>query len=196
MDLDPFEPAGISAETMRFLDVFLLQCLLMASPPDTPQEAVAMSRNQNLAAAHGREPGVELERDGALVSLQQWGQELIDGCVPLAEELDAVLDTGNRYRDAVATASTRWQQPQTSPSARVLETMQADFGGSFHALVQALSNIAQQHWRARPLEPANDTRLALTAEVSLREQRTREEADTVPFEDYRVQYLSPSRLLV
>ena len=27
MDLDPFEPLGINAETMRFLDVFLLHCL-------------------------------------------------------------------------------------------------------------------------------------------------------------------------
>ena len=38
MDLDPFEPVGIDAGTMRFLDVFLLHCLLSDSPPDTPDE--------------------------------------------------------------------------------------------------------------------------------------------------------------
>jgi glutamate--cysteine ligase len=32
MDLDPFEPVGINAQTMRFLDVFLLHCLLSDSP--------------------------------------------------------------------------------------------------------------------------------------------------------------------
>ena len=37
MDLDPFEPLGISAATARFLDVFLLHCLLTDSPPDSPE---------------------------------------------------------------------------------------------------------------------------------------------------------------
>ncbi|MGB5081149.1 MAG: glutamate--cysteine ligase, partial [Burkholderiales bacterium] len=35
MDLDPFAPLGIVEGTMRFLDVFLLHCLLAASPPDS-----------------------------------------------------------------------------------------------------------------------------------------------------------------
>jgi glutamate--cysteine ligase len=196
MDLDPFEPAGIAAETMRFLDVFLLQCLLQDSPPDTPQEAVALGHNQHRTASNGREPDVTLLREGAATSLDAWGQELIDGCMPLAEALDECLGSGSQYQNAVALARARWQQPDSSPSARVLDTMQADFGGSFHALVQALSSIAHQHWRGRPLESATQTRLALAAEISLREQRKREEADGTPFEDYRVQYLSPARLLV
>jgi glutamate--cysteine ligase len=40
MDLDPFIPVGITMQTMRFLDVFLLHCLLADSPPDTPREIV------------------------------------------------------------------------------------------------------------------------------------------------------------
>jgi glutamate--cysteine ligase len=41
MDLDPFSAIGITAQTMRFLDIFLLHCLLNDSPPDTPQEIAA-----------------------------------------------------------------------------------------------------------------------------------------------------------
>ena len=33
MDLDPFEPVGIGAETIRFLDLFLLHCLHAESRP-------------------------------------------------------------------------------------------------------------------------------------------------------------------
>jgi glutamate--cysteine ligase len=51
MDLDPFEPVGINAATMRFLDVFLLHCLLADSPPDTPEEIAALGRNQHRTAA-------------------------------------------------------------------------------------------------------------------------------------------------
>ncbi len=36
MDLDPFVPVGIEPPTMRFIDLFLLHCLLSDSPPDTP----------------------------------------------------------------------------------------------------------------------------------------------------------------
>src|SRR4029453_16433737 len=38
MDLDPFSPIGIAVETARFLDAFLLHCLLAESPPDSPEE--------------------------------------------------------------------------------------------------------------------------------------------------------------
>jgi glutamate--cysteine ligase len=196
MDLDPFEPAGIAAPTMRFLDVFLLHCLLQDSPPDTPQESVALARNQHKVASNGREPGVQLQRDGQAVALQDWGLELIDGCLPLAEELDRLLGSGTRYREAVSEARVRWSAPELSPSARVLATLHADFGSSYPALIQALSSSAHQYWRARPLDTASETRFALAADVSLREQRRREEAETLPFEDYRLQYLSPERLLV
>src|SRR6185503_7195358 len=62
MDLDPFAPAGITAPTCRFLDVFLLYCLLAESPPDTPAEIAAINRNQDRVAARGREPGLTLKR--------------------------------------------------------------------------------------------------------------------------------------
>ena len=51
LDLDPFVPVGIKAQTMRFLDVFLLHCLLADSPPDTPHEIAQVGRNQ-IGRAH------------------------------------------------------------------------------------------------------------------------------------------------
>lgn len=39
LDLDPFEPIGITAQSLRLLDVFLLHCLLADSPDGhTPAE--------------------------------------------------------------------------------------------------------------------------------------------------------------
>jgi len=54
MDLDPFVPVGITAQTMRLLDVFLLHCLLTDSPPDTPEEIAVLKHNQQLTAERGR----------------------------------------------------------------------------------------------------------------------------------------------
>src|SRR5258708_30139166 len=63
MDLDPFVAIGIGAATMRFLDVFLLHCLLDDSPDDTPAEIAAVGRNQQAVALRGREPGLVLQKN-------------------------------------------------------------------------------------------------------------------------------------
>ena len=93
MDLDPFEPVGIGASTMSFLDVFLMHCLLSDSPPDTPAEIAALARNQQRAAGRGREPGLMLERGAGEVSLTDWSTQLLRECEPIAAALDA-LDGG------------------------------------------------------------------------------------------------------
>ena len=195
MDLDPFEPAGISVSTMRFLDVFLLHCLLTESPPDTPEEAVALARNQHITAASGREPGLELQRGSVRVDMARWGEDILSECRALAEELDRLVGGGARHLSAVTQALEHWRSPQTAPSARVLSAMQADFGGAFHALALAQSHQAHAHWLSQPLAPEVGDRLRVASEVSLREQRRREAADGGSFEDYRLAYLAPDRLL-
>ena len=80
MDLDPFNPVGINAQTMRFLDILLLWCLLEDSPPDNPQELLAMARNKLRGAQEGRKPGLVLERRGARLPLAEWGREVLAAC--------------------------------------------------------------------------------------------------------------------
>jgi glutamate--cysteine ligase len=194
MDLDPFEPTGIHVQTMHFLDIFLLHCLLSDSPPDSPEETVALSRNQHLVASHGRQAGLMLERNGSACSAQGWGQEILDELMPLAELLDRRLG-GVAHAQAVQAAQRQWAEPDTTPSARVLQVMQADFGGCFHSLALSQTQQARRHWLSQALEPEVQQRFEIAAEVSRREQRQRESADVLAFEDYRQQYLAPERLL-
>src|SRR5512140_2003571 len=105
MDLDTFVPVGIAAKTMRFLDIFLLHCLLTDSPPDTPEEIAGWARNQHKVAARGREPGLRMEHRGRETPLTEWGAEVIEECAPIAAVLDQVHG-GARYRDALAAART------------------------------------------------------------------------------------------
>src|SRR3954471_769330 len=100
LDLNPFVPIGITLQNVRFLDIFLLHCLLSDSPPDTPAEIAALGRNQHRTASHGREPGLMLERDGAEVALTEWGSDLLKAFVPIAAMLDAAHGTTD-YSDAL-----------------------------------------------------------------------------------------------
>src|SRR5215831_14321032 len=82
MDLDPFAPVGIVAETMRFLDTFLLHCLLCDSPPDDAPERAAVIENKLRTAARGREPGLRLLREDDEVPLTEWAGEVLADCAP------------------------------------------------------------------------------------------------------------------
>jgi glutamate--cysteine ligase len=194
LDLDPFEPLGIQAETLRFLDVFLLHCLLSPSPPDTPQEIAELSHNQQLTAARGREPGLQLLRGGRSVALHDWAAEILQGCEPLARALDAAHACDD-YSAALAAARAALAEPQRLPSARVLQAIRAEHGGSFLRFVQARSQRVREQMLALPWTPQQQVRYERRARESLAQQQAIEAADTLSFEEFRQHYVSPERLL-
>ncbi|MGE0348976.1 glutamate--cysteine ligase [Hydrogenophaga sp.] len=193
MDLDPFEPIGIGASTLRFLDVFLLHCLLSDSPPDTPAEIRELAQNQHLTAARGREPGLLLTRAGQSVPLIQWGTELLTQLEPIAAALDAV-EGGQAHGEAVALAHKALLQPDTLPSARVLQAMHAEHDDSFVAFARAQSLATHQHLLGLPWSSKQQARYEAMAAQSVEDQRAIELADSMPFEIYRQEYVSPARL--
>jgi len=195
MDLDPFVPVGISAQTMHFLDVFLLHCLLTESPDDSPEEIAALGRNQHRTAACGREPGLQLERGSSQISLTDWGLEILTQCAPIAARLDAVH--GNtRYSDALASAHVGMGDPDSLPSARVLAAMAHDHGNSFVQFARAQSEKTRASLESLPFADGAQAHFkALTAQ-SVVEQKQIEIADSLPFELYRQQYVAEDRLSV
>jgi glutamate--cysteine ligase len=193
MDLDPFVPVGITADTMRFLDVFLLHCLLGDSPPDTPQEIAALGRNQHRTAASGRQPGLMLERGDEEVALTDWALEIVEQCKPIAAALDVAHGCVN-YSEAVAAAKDTLLKPETLPSARVLAAMTKDFESSFVKFVRAQSVQTQQTLLALPFSAERQALFEEMTRKSIAEQREIELADTMPFEIYRQEYVSAARL--
>jgi len=196
MDLDPFETVGINATTMRFLDVFLLHCALSDSAQDTPNEIAALARNQHLTAAQGREPGLKLDRNGEAVSLVDWGLTIIDECLPIARSIDAALATGALHVEAVEAARRSLQHPDTLPSARVLRAMTDEHENSFVRFVRTRSVQTRDALLAMPLTPEQADRQRRMVEDSVRAQREIETSDTLPFEEFRKQYVSAGRLVV
>ena len=193
MDLDPFVPIGITAGTVRFLDVFLLHCLLCDSPPDTPEERTEVVENKLRVASRGREPGLRLLREGEETPLADWAEEVLADCVPIAEALDRA-NGGHPYREALAAARAALADPALTPSARVLEALTRDYGKSYVRFVLAQSRAHRETIMKLPLEPRVAERFARLAEESIAEQRRLEAADKLPFETFRQQYLEPIRL--
>lgn len=196
MDLDPFEAVGIAAPTMRFLDVFLLHCLLSESPPDTPEEVRAIARNQHRVAARGREPGLALDRDGRQAGLAEWGAELLAACEPIAAACDAAQGGGAAYRDALAHAHAVLKDSSLAPSARVLHAMARNHDGAFvrFGLVQSLLHAGQ--FQGMDLPAPALAAFEEQARKSLAEQRKIEAGDKLEFEAYRQRYLAQDTLII
>ena len=193
MDLDPFRPVGIAAGTMRFLDVFLLHCLLADSPPDTPEEIAAVSRNQHRVAERGREPGLRLTGRGGELTAAECGADLLRECEPIAAALDDAHG-GRAHRDALAAAGTAVEDPSATPSARILREMERVYDNSYLDFVQAFSARYWSEVLKSPLSAEVEARYERIAEDSLAEQRETEASDTVPFETFRTEYLSQDLL--
>jgi glutamate--cysteine ligase len=193
LDLNPFVGVGITAPTLRFIDIFLLHCLLSDSPPDSPQEIAALGRNQHKTAAFGREPELMLERDGSEIALTQWGAQLLAEFGPIARALDETHQASD-YTDALRSANALLQDPALLPSARVLAVMAQDFGSSFTDFTRAQSEQTRAKLLALPFSAAQLSRFAALSQRSVQDQRDIEAADTMPFELYRQQYIAPERL--
>jgi glutamate--cysteine ligase len=183
MDIDPWAPAGIAAETSRFLDAFLLYCAVEESPLFPPPGFCQESQdNFALVSREGRRPGLLLQREGCAVSLRDWADEALDRIEPYARLLDAHSGDGC-HMAALDAQRAKARDPQATPSARLLAALR-DEGLEFHDWTLAQS---RGHWdflRARGLPP--DTLAAYDAQAreSIAEQAAIEAADTISFEDY------------
>jgi glutamate--cysteine ligase len=188
MDLDPFETVGITASTMRFLDIFLMHCLLSPSVADTPAEIEELKYNQHHTAARGREPGLFLKRGGVDIALAAWGTEILEQCQPIAATLDAAHNT-NQYGQALDIAIARIQDANLTPSAKVLKTMKDSHENSFVKFIQKQSIKTRDELLALPWTAQQQTHFE---QLSL--QSFVDAADSTDFETYRQKYMATQNL--
>ena len=191
LDLNPFHPVGISLETMDFLDLFLVYCLLCESPSDDMDIARANVTNQELVVNRGRESGLRLHDQGKDRILSEWAAEILREVEHLAEFVDQSGDGADRdsnYVSVVQTQTAKVDDPEKTPSKHVLRSMEEkEMSYSFWGLYQARAH--QDHYLSHPVETALATQLETLAESSMAEQVAMEAADTEPFDVYLEQYL-------
>jgi len=187
LDINVFDPCGINQNTMRFVEAFLIYCLLEDSPPFADGSLDACRRNQALVAKQGRRPGLTLERGGAGITLAAWAGEVFDGVIGVAELLDRA-ESGDSYRAAVRTLQERVAEPDATPSARILADLSSGGAGFFRFAMDAAISHRNYFLAVEDLPGDRMDALAAEAMASLARQRDIEAADTLLFEDYLARY--------
>ncbi len=188
LDINAFDPLGLSEDQLRFVEICMLFCVLHDSPRIDAAEACEIDANQGAAARRGRDPQLTLQRHGKSLSLTAWAAELIEAMAGIAETLDA----GHRaqcYRSALSTARETVRDPARTPSARMLNEMRAAGEGFFHyAIAKSLEH--KNYFDAQSLTEDRERRFETAARHSLREQREIEAADDIPFDEYLRRYFA------
>ena len=196
LDVDPFNPVGISLESSRFLDAFLLFCALDQSAPTSGAEGRENTDNFARSVKQGRRPGLTLQRAGEEVALQAWGLELLERIGAVAALLDAQrTGTDEVHAQALALQKDKLLDPERTPSAQVLAALRAN-GGSFTDFALQQSNAHAADFRARPLSAEEHGWFAALAATSLAEQEQMESTQSGDFDQFITDYRSrtPSQL--
>ena len=186
LDVNAFDPLGVNERQLRFVEAFLIYCLLLDSPPLSEQEEREIDVNQQRVACRGRQPGLSLLRNGQAQRLDAWTREILEDMEGICELLDANHGE-NQYADALAEQVDKLDKPDLTPSARMLAEMRKS-GESFFDYAQRLSAQHMQTHLNHPLSESVAKRLSDMAEKSLAEQEAREAADDVDFETYVRRY--------
>ena len=188
LDINMFEPTGISATQCRFLETLMAFCLLQDSPVIDHVDRREIDANLDAVCYRGREPGLLLQRAGTPISLQQWAGELCDAMAPLAD----MLDTGHSeqpYRAALQEQVAAVNDPGQTCSARVLADMRKYDEGYFH-YARRMSLKHQQYFLELPRDNERMRELDRMVDKSIADQRATEAADTLSFDEFLEQYFA------
>ena len=131
LDINIFDPHGISETQCRFLEALMAFCLFQESPVISDLERREIDFNLDAVCYRGREPGLRLQRNGESLTLKSWAEELLEALSGFAESLDAGR-SDTACQDALQEQREAVRDPEQTPSARMLADMRAHGEGYFH----------------------------------------------------------------
>ncbi len=186
LDVNPYLPLGIDAEQIRFIDAFILFCLLEDSAPidmKEYEEVIATSKN---VVNNGR-------ANDAQVTLNGESQPLLDAAGSImarVKQCAAILD-GAKDASQFSTACARQQDklttPGTLPAAQILHDMQANELTYYRfAMDQTIAH--KQYFSRHQIAPERAAYFEQQALASIAERQRIEQQDRISFEQFMTQY--------
>ena len=122
LDLNPFTPLGINEDQIRFLDIFLLFCLLTESPKDDEKKLEDNAFNYNATIFNGREKGIILRNGAKETPLKTWANEILAQLLELANFLDRI-EKSKENEKSLRNISKLIENPELTPSGKMLNEM-------------------------------------------------------------------------
>jgi len=190
LDINIYDPLGISESQCRFLEILMALCLFHKSPIIGRLERREIDFNLDAVCYGGRTPGLELQRSGKSITLKSWADELLDALSGFAELLDAGRPD-RAYRDALQEQREAVRDPDRTPSARMLADMHAHGEGYFH-FAKRMSERHHAYFMHLPQDRESFAAIEAAVARSLEDQQAIEAADKQSFDEFLQDYFAQS----
>lgn len=188
LDTNPFEPLGISEDTAKFMDVFLLHSLLVPNEGESAAQSARNLENQRKTVLSGRDRELELEAPGGPRKLVSWAQELLEECGAVAGLLDETND-GHDRQGLVKQQIEKVRDVSLTPSAK-LHNLMVDRAQPFASLGLELAYEHHESLMRNSLSNQQQSHFEELAHQSVLDREAIEAADDTSFEVYLAHYLS------
>ena len=186
LDINPFLATGIDAETIHFLDAFLLHCLLDDSPQCDQEEFHLISKNQARIVHHGRDPNIHVFCGKNEVPMRDCANNLIGNIKKISQQLDTAHQT-TCYTESINIQRKKISDSSLTPAAKVLATMQENNESHIDFALRMSKAHAQQH-KSHIVEPQQQQNLLTITEQSIASQQEIEQQDSINFDDFLAHY--------
>lgn len=188
LDLNPFSRFGINQETIKFMELFLLQCFIEESPKIGKDEINQINQNDLLVAKNGRDKNQKLNCFSKEKSIKEHGKEMLDRMIPYAELMDQENEC---YMDALRHMRLLMENPEETLSARIIEDMHSknlnytEFGNDLgykhreqYLNIEKASNNLWEHMENEAMKSLHDQKVL--------EKNTNSSSKS--FEEYKEEY--------
>ncbi len=188
LDVNAFDPLGINETQLRFIEIFMLFCLLAESEQICFSERQEIDKNEILVAHQGRDPQLELINNASKIKLKIWAESILGGMQSVSELLDQHKE-GTPYEDALRLQMNKVKDSDLTPSARMLNEMRETKEGFYH-FAQRMSEKHNHYFTQLALSEKRKNFFEEAAIESIKKQQQIEAADDLSFEDYLQKYFN------
>lgn len=186
IDVNPFLTLGIDADTVHFLDTFLLYCLIKESALCDEAEFQRIAENQSRIVNQGRDPGLKIYCGEKELLMRNCANGLLNDMKPVAE----LLDKANRitgYSDSLEKQLAKVQDDSITPSAKILETL---FDGKLSLLtfIRNQTDAFAGEFKSHKIDDDVERKLLEDVDASLKKQQDLERDNRISFDDFLAAY--------
>jgi glutamate--cysteine ligase len=186
-DINPLLPLGMDLDQARFLNVFLISCLLGQADDLDEAECSMVAENHSRIVNQGRKPGLQLLTPAGEISRENLGAQVLDKVAKTAALLDQAQG-GDAFARSVNLQRAKLDNPELTPSAQVLKALR-ESGLSYSQWVLQVS-AGHRQAAEHPLDAGVQQALQAEAERSLAEQALLEQAEQPPFDQFLAEYVA------
>ncbi|MEE4244014.1 MAG: glutamate--cysteine ligase [Kangiellaceae bacterium] len=188
LDLNLYDPIGISQYQLNFIDVFLLHCLMHDSPLITERELAENKKNFSRVVKGGRDPEVYLWHENKQVALVDRLKQLFAEFELSANILDQAYQT-DEFSSALECLNPLITNPELSLSGQIVMTIEKRNDGFFQ-YAYALSKRYGKELRSNPLDEQDYQTFADEARDSIDKQQQLEASEEISFEQFLANYFA------